>query len=637
MTIAFGSIGAKSAGGTSTVAVGHPANIAAGNMLVNCRAIWNGTAAAVNEGGWIPGGERNGGTGTAADAHTTRIRNDVKIASGIENNLPNSTTFDQSGTISGAMGVMARYTKASNKVWDTVGGMSIPSAHGDDATHGADRSVTTGTLNLKAGDMLVIGMPVDTDAALTITNTTISATGFTFGTINRRTSGAGVVTGTDGNIELFDVEVLTGTEASVAVTFTVTTATTQCGPVAITRLREVDPFYPSLIDGVEPETHGRMNIIQDGNGNLYRITESYLSNPTDYQNQPQAMKSTDGGLTWVEQDAVNRPGRSGSNIVDLESFALVKDGTGIAMINQGSDRISYMRFRTSDHATNPDTWEITVREDSATTQAPSPAPQYVSITNPSDQAYDWLIWQATGGRYRSRTNSTTFGTITNIDGTAALFPTAVLASDNVTWILYKKTGTPNQLHYKKLTSGGTLDGTSTRVDTNGVSAHADHVVPYAAPVAYDVGADKVVSIIFTNASEQLRCVDIVNGTPGSEQTVTTDTIAGDEGTTTSLQSLLALAVDGTTLYALWVNLPDWDIKYSKREYGGSWSAPVNLYTTGTTEIAYVTAAIVEHSGAKYLGYTYDLGPHGDDDANVLYNRLSIGAPPLSGGAWGIPI
>jgi hypothetical protein len=95
-------------------------------------------------------------------------------------------------------------------------------------------------MHLQPGDMLIAIAAIDTDAALTISANTFTASGITFGTVNRRTSGAGSTTGNDGNIELWDALVTAGT-ADVPITFAFTTATTQCGAVAILRLREISP------------------------------------------------------------------------------------------------------------------------------------------------------------------------------------------------------------------------------------------------------------------------------------------------------------------------------------------------------------------------------------------------------------
>jgi hypothetical protein len=232
-TIAFGAIGTKSAGGTSTISVAYPTGITAGQFLLTARCSWR-TAAECNpqaETGWTAGAGIEGGTGT--DDHTSIARSDYATATGSESG---SVTFDQAGTLpanSGALGQMLRYTPAgSGTVW------SVATATGNDNAHGADRTVNaSSSIAFAPGDMLIAIAAVDTDAALTITSPALTASGITFGTTTRRTSGAGVTTGTDGNVEVFDALVTAGT-GTVAPTLAFTTATTQCGPVSFIRIRE---------------------------------------------------------------------------------------------------------------------------------------------------------------------------------------------------------------------------------------------------------------------------------------------------------------------------------------------------------------------------------------------------------------
>ena len=381
------------------------------------------------------------------------------------------------------------------------------------------------------------------------------------------------------------------------------------------------PPYPVLIDGVEPETHVRMGVIQDSNGSLYRVTESLLAQ----NNQPRMMKSADAGLTWSEQDASNRPGTSSGSVCDLESGYMTWDSASkiLTFVWEKSDSARFSSYRTSDHATTPDTWVSNVNENATGTLTAS-APQYASVTTPTDQSYDWLFFgTSTKPQYRSRTNSSTYGTIADLDSSGT-YPAAILGVNGTdSYVVYEKS---SQVHYKKLTSGGTLDASSTRVDSGGTADASGYDVPFTCPVSYTSGGDQIISVLFCNASEQLRVVDIVAGTPGSEQTVggSNQTPAADEGGTTSQQAIIALAVHGTTLHAVWSEASTWDVKHSERPYGGSWSTPDTLYNTGVgEEIAWVTAAVVTHGGIDYLGYTYDLAPHADDDSNVYYSRFAL--------------
>lgn len=239
MAIAFGSVGTKCVSGTTSMAILYPGSIVAGDLLVCFRVIWPTTATASDIPGWDMRVDGVSGTGNpgAVDSHVTRIRIDTKVADGTE---IGGLATTQGGTISGTCGIIARYTKESNKNWD-IDGSGTPAG---DTSHAANRATgDSGTVDIASGDFLIAGIAVDTDAALTptglIINHTSSAAGV--GTVSRRTSGLGAGTGTDGNVDVADAP-YTGTTKSGGMAFAWTTATAQCGPVGFVRLREIDPL-----------------------------------------------------------------------------------------------------------------------------------------------------------------------------------------------------------------------------------------------------------------------------------------------------------------------------------------------------------------------------------------------------------
>lgn len=250
MAVAFGALGVLSAGVTATpVAPAYPASVGAGNLVLACRVGWLSNINLDALAGWTFANSQEGGINSAADDHTTECRVDYREAAGGETGTVN---FAISGTISGAVAEMIRYTKGSDP-WDVV------SSIGTDNTHAANRSVTgSPAINIIPGDVVVAFVAVDTDAALTITVPAITATSITFGTTTRRTTGvAGVTSGVDGNIEIFDATATVGAANSAPV-LNFTTATSQCGPVVFVRLREVTaaggvvPFLVTPTRGAPP-------------------------------------------------------------------------------------------------------------------------------------------------------------------------------------------------------------------------------------------------------------------------------------------------------------------------------------------------------------------------------------------------
>jgi hypothetical protein len=245
MAIAFGAIGTKGSG-TTTVSLASPSGTADTQLLIAGRSAWEPALTFTNETNWtLAAQDESVGTGTAANAHLTGVRADYRILTG---SLAGPTVFDQSGA-EGCSGVMLSYTREGSD-WDT-----IASTTGDDSSHGANRSMTgVGSIDFAPGDMLIGVVSVDTDSALTISAPAFTASGITFGTTTRRTSGAGSGAGDNGNIEVFDALVSSGS-GTVAPTLAFTTATSQCGGVVFVRLREVSGSdTPQAVDATSSMT-----------------------------------------------------------------------------------------------------------------------------------------------------------------------------------------------------------------------------------------------------------------------------------------------------------------------------------------------------------------------------------------------
>jgi hypothetical protein len=105
---------------------------------------------------------------------------------------------------------------------------------------------------------------------------------------------------------------------------------------------------PGHLGGTFVETPGRIGPWQTANGDLYFIME-----PSETDNKFMMMKSIDEGHTWVEIDGANRP-----RIGDLEAVDARFDGDTIHILHQVTRSVRYHTFRTSDHPTHPDSWDI---------------------------------------------------------------------------------------------------------------------------------------------------------------------------------------------------------------------------------------------------------------------------------------
>ncbi|NBB73009.1 MAG: hypothetical protein GVY35_04940 [Bacteroidetes bacterium] len=124
---------------------------------------------------------------------------------------------------------------------------------------------------------------------------------------------------------------------------------------------------PRLLGGTFVETPGRIGPWEAANGDLY-----FLMEPAETYNVLMVVKSTDGGTTWHEVDGANRPATG-----DLEGFASDQHGNTIHMLHQTDEAVLHQAFRTSGHATAPDTW--VVRDDTVAT--PGEPPVQVATLN----------------------------------------------------------------------------------------------------------------------------------------------------------------------------------------------------------------------------------------------------------------
>jgi hypothetical protein len=103
------------------------------------------------------------------------------------------------------------------------------------------------------------------------------------------------------------------------------------------------------LGGTFVETPARIGPYENSKGELYFIME-----PTETDNVFMMVKSTDGGQSWFEVDAENRP-----RISDLEGLGTVmsKDGV-IHIVHQISEGVYHHAFATSDNAENKDRWVV---------------------------------------------------------------------------------------------------------------------------------------------------------------------------------------------------------------------------------------------------------------------------------------
>lgn len=385
---------------------------------------------------------------------------------------------------------------------------------------------------------------------------------------------------------------------------------------------------PGPISGVPPEAaNSFMGPVADSNGNLYYVLEEYLADG----NHPMVMKSTDGGQTWTRQDVANNPTGSGA-YNDMESAWVALRPTAKELVlcyMKAQSRWWGMSFRTSDHATNPDTWDTgtfatSSGQDQFGTQASESG---IACCVLSDGTVRAFIRSGQGFLHRTKATTSWDTGATNIthSGVNMSRPACVVGESDTTHLFYRD-HTNGRVYHRTISSTGTV-GDPTRVDTNGAGtgdSYENNVIP---PVYYDDAGDEVVVVGFVNASNVLRTVEVRNGTPGSEQVVSTDTVTVNPTGTTNQGPSAALAVHGTTVYAVWGDATSGDLYYASRANGGSWSSRTLLTDTGTGgSVQWLCAKVLDHGGGPVLAAVYDVGPHDDEDVSTEYNELILQTP-----------
>ncbi len=428
------------------------------------------------------------------------------------------------------------------------------------------------------------------------------------------------------------------------------------GSLAVTSTTDLitAKVLPGSIDGVEPEAaNGWEGPFVDGNGNLYRVVEDYLGvyPPGDPgANTPRMMKSSDGGQTWAEVDRSNRPGAystSGiSDYADMEAAWLTQDAVNKRLWltwTKSSTKWQAVYFRTSDHPTNPDTWNTASGGNpggSLTALAGVDSLGTVdevaisSVVLSNGNVRTFVRVGGTNQQLLHRLNTTGTATwntsLSNIteSGVDITKPGAVLGSNDVTYLFYHNR-TNGRVHYRTVASDNTVSA-MTRVDTNGTGTGTNRDNNLVNPVFYSDAGTDVATVGWVNASNQFRTAEVRGGSVGTELAVSSDTVTlnpdGTDGTTGTEGPSAALAVYGTTLYALWGDNTSGDLYYATKTNGGTWSARTLLADTGASKaVHWLNANVISYGGSIYLAYTYDVGPHSDATGNILYNEMYLGA------------
>ena len=372
---------------------------------------------------------------------------------------------------------------------------------------------------------------------------------------------------------------------------------------------------PGFIDGVEPEAHSNHPPMIDGNGNLYRVTESVAADG----NNPRMMRSTDSGATWSEVDADSRPSPS-----DLEGCWQLQVGSTIYLSVASSDEVWLTAFNTSDAADRPDQWVLdeTVEPDLANDGG---VVQFSSLAATSDGQI-WIFYSGTmiDGRqqigFRRRSASGEWSDARSIGDTSGSWtgPKAIVGAGEVTHVFYKDF-VDHQILWRTLSPDGTLSD-ATRIDTSGTS---EERISHTNAMYYDDAGREVIVVGFTDPDGNLRAVTITDGVVGSEELVSVDPVLEDPAVARNDAPVAHLALHGTTVHALFSDDATGDVLHTSRPHGGAWTAPETAWASGDSIAWWVYGNVYVRAGRHRLGFTYDIGEHEDDVGNIEYDEITL--------------
>jgi hypothetical protein len=372
---------------------------------------------------------------------------------------------------------------------------------------------------------------------------------------------------------------------------------------------------PGSIEGVEPESQANHPPMIDGNGNLYRVTES----GADDGNNPRMMRSTDSGATWSEVDAGNRPSAR-----DLEGCWQLQVGTAIYLTVAANNNVWFSVFHTSDAPDRPDQWvvdeEVVDELDNS-----GGVVQFSSVARTSDGQF-WLFHSGTvtserqSIQYRRRSVAGEWSSPQLIGESSGSWtgPRGILGAGDVTHVFYADYENA-ELLWRRLEPTGTLSS-PTRLDVDSLS---DERIPHTNAVYYDAGGREVLTVGYGDGDGALWTATITDGVVGTPQLVTSDPVLADPNVAANDSTVAHLAVDGTTVHVLWVDLESGDVLHSVRPHGGDWSAAEVAWDSGSNIAWWVYGNVYERGNRRRLGFTYDIGEHPDDEGNIEYDEITL--------------
>ena len=364
----------------------------------------------------------------------------------------------------------------------------------------------------------------------------------------------------------------------------------------------------SIVPGTYVESPNRIGPFGDKNGNLYFIIELPEAQLTPWM---RILKSSDGGRTWAEVDAGNRPSAR-----DLEAVDVQQDkATGELYILQqrSGGTVYYHEFHTSDHASTPDHWAVT-DEQPGTDLAPTEQSVAVghrsdgttiavyALMDGSEQHLAVKVRSAAGKWSAQAIVDRSVGTVYDVVG---------IVTGDSTFHLWYSSVTTGKLYYRTFAASGAISAAQVAASDVGTGSASAIRSPILPPVTYADAAGRTVVVVgYATAGGIVKTITYVNGVVTRTDVASDRAVARDKGT--SRQAIASLVNDGSTLYLVYSEAASLDIWTDRNVGGAGWETDFNRLKGVTAH--WIRAGVFTHNkangGRRVLGWIWDMGSDG---------------------------
>lgn len=407
---------------------------------------------------------------------------------------------------------------------------------------------------------------------------------------------------------------------------------------------------PYLLGGCHAETATDILVADNDNGDLYYWVESH-ENLT--RKKVFMLRSTNGGVTWTIVDKAGSPNTGTDADNDTEALGMEIDPNTAGVVHiahsDGNDAW-YHRFRTSSHATNPNTWDITNKliEQSR----PKPDMDGVDIAVRSDG--DLIAFYTKGPttadsvHYKISTdNGATWGTEQDLDGTAGEVhrsPWIVMGANDLLHIFYVgDTGGSNtaSIYHKTLDSSDVLttDANRDTIEAGPLFNGSLNRNPIFGAIYYDDGGVEVVAVAYLRKlasaggdrfawARYLR-----DGTLQAARQISDGTRDMLFGTGGSSSATGHMTNDADTVHALYreeiIAQTGAGIWYDTETDEGGWGTDTLEEPDPGIDSGWIKSIVFTHApangGAKVLGFVHDKGTAsvGGGQGPIYYSEVVL--------------